>query len=177
MVKLENFQMRRIKDVFIYYLNLLLMNKDKNGNDLLGESDEKYFYEILYEKIIFLKENELFRITNMYTRSVWQKHNRGPEFSNVYVDRFGIIYFVNISIEDRWMLDYISKLIYEYVQDDSLDVTRLKRIVISKNNTLLFDRYNNTDSSTLVFNYNDDNIIERLLDYCGKKDSKKNTGN
>ena len=182
-------------------INKTIEEKDRNGNPIFTDEEkemlEKRRDEVLYDRVKFLKEEGLleeqpFLFSYLFPREKATYNNKlfevdegyldynNPnvkemEYYKKYIDRLNIEYFANITLEDDNIVDQISNCIYDMFDNNQYDITNIKKVFITKDQTRKHETEEERKEGTLVFRYDEspEEINRRLQEQCKKKVKSK----
>ena len=97
------------------------------------------------------------------------------EYYKKYIDRLNIEYYANITLEDDSMVTEISNHMYDLFDDDQYDITKIKKVFITKDEKREHETEEERKEGTLVFRYDESpiEITRRLEEQCKKESRTK----
>ena len=188
--------------VILYTINKTLEEKDENGNPIFNDFEKEMLKKIrdkvLYDRVKFLKEEGLleeellFPLADLFPEEKTTYNNKffevdegyldynNPnvkemEYYKKYIDRFNIEYYANITLEDDNIVTQISNCICDMFDNSQYDITNIKKIFITKEQTRIHETEEEREEGILVFRYDEspNEITRRLQEQCKKKTKSK----
>ena len=131
-----------------YYLNNRNNNMFSDG-DLLYYIQKYYkgnknlIKQIIEEKLLYVKnKDELFKIKENYTKKFDYSLQALYEDNNVFIDYYGIKYYINSSISQQsYKVKGIVEKIHNKIDNCGISNNPIKEVFITKNNDLIEEKY------------------------------------
>ena len=185
----------------INIINQRINAEDMNGEPVFTEEEkrklEKRRDEVLYDTLKMLKEEDL--LENLNFPTAYLEPGQSPtyddklyevdegyldynnpnasriEYYKKYIDRLNIEYYANITLEDDSMVTEISNHMYDLFDDDQYDITKIKKVFITKDEKREQETEEERKEGTLVFQYDESpiEITRRLEEQCKKESRTK----
>ena len=185
----------------INIINQRINAEDMNGEPVFTEEEkrklEKRRDEVLYDTLKMLKEEDL--LENLNFPTAYLEPGQSPtyddklyevdegyldynnpnasriEYYKKYIDRLNIEYYANITLEDDSMVTEISNHMYDLFDDDQYDITKIKKVFITKDEKREQETEEERKEGTLVFKYDEplSEIKQRLQEQCKKEAKSK----
>ena len=171
---------------FNYYILDYYINNRKNNmfndGDLLYYIQKYYkgnknlIKQIMEEKLLYVKnKDELFKIKENYTKKFDYSLQALYEDNNVFIDYYGIKYYINSSISPQsYKVKEKIKKIHNKIDNCGISNNPIKEVFITKNNDLIEEKYEESNYyNKIVIKYSNtldtiDNLIDKKIPNMNK---------